>query len=88
MEKEKAEVLEKQVLPLLIEGLDLMDSKKYREAYARINDAVVLLAADVIGEVDIVDITAQVLRGLEQAEKKGEVNKKWPINAGNHFSNI
>jgi len=69
MEKEKAEVLEKQVLPLLIEGLDLMDSKKYREAYARINDAVVLLAADVIGEVDIVDITAQVLRGLEQAEK-------------------
>ena len=69
MEKEKAEVLEKQVLPLLIEGLDLMDSKKYREAYARINDAVVLLAADVIGEVDIVDITAQVLRGLKQAEK-------------------
>jgi len=73
MEKEKAEVLEKQVLPLLIEGLDLMDSKKYREAYARINDAVVLLAADVIGEVDIVDITAQVLRGLEQAENgRGE----------------
>jgi len=70
MEKEKAEVLEKQVLPLLIEGLDLMDSKKYREAYARINDAVVLLAADVIGEVDIVDITAQVLRGQEQAEKR------------------
>jgi len=70
MEKEKAEVLEKQVLPLLIEGLDLMDSKKYREAYARINDAVVLLAADVIGEVDIVDITAQVLRRLEQAEKE------------------
>jgi len=69
MEREKAEVLEKQVLPLLIEGLDLMDSKKYREAYARINDAVVLLAADVIGEVDIVDITAQVLRRLEQAEK-------------------
>jgi len=68
MEKEKAEVLEKQVLPLLIEGLDLI-SKKYREAYARINDAVVLLAADVIGEVDIVDITAQVLRGLKQAEK-------------------
>ena len=70
MEKKKVEVLEKQVLPLLIEGLDLMDSKKYREAYARINDAVVLLAADVIGEVDIVDITAQVLRGLEQAEKE------------------
>jgi len=66
---EKTEILEKNVLPLLIEGLDLMDSKKYREAYARINDAVVLLAADVIGEVDIVDITAQVLRGLEQAEK-------------------
>jgi len=69
MERKKAEVLEKQVLPLLIEGLDLLDSKKYREAYARINDAVVLLAADVIGEVDIVDITAQVLRGLKQAEK-------------------
>jgi len=50
-----------------------MDSKKYREAYARINDAVVLLAADVIGEVDIVDITSQVLRSLEQAEKgRGE----------------
>jgi len=69
MMNEKTEILEKNVLPLLIEGLDLMDSKKYREAYARINDAVVLLAADVIGEVDIVDITAQVLRGLEQAEK-------------------
>jgi len=67
-EKEK-EILENEILPLLIEGLDLMDSKKYREAYARINDAVVLLAADVIGEVDIVDITAQVLRGLKQAEK-------------------
>ena len=67
---EKTEILEKNVLPLLIEGLDLMDSKKYREAYARINDAVVLLAADVIGEVDIVDITAQVLRRLEQAEKE------------------
>jgi len=74
MDKKKVEILEKQVLPLLIEGLDLMDNKKYREAYARINDAVVLLAADVIREVDIVDITAQVLRGLEQAEKK-EVNK-------------
>ena len=70
MEKEKAEVLEKQVLPLLIEGLDLMDSKKYREAYARINDAVVLLAADVIGEVDIVDITAQVLKSVKKEDEK------------------
>ena len=74
MNEKKAEILEKKVLPSLIEGLDLMDRKKYREAYARINDAVVLLAADVIGEVDIVDITAQVLRGLEQVEK-GEANK-------------
>ena len=70
MEKEKAEVLEKQVLPLLIEGLDLMDSKKYREAYARINDAVVLLAADVIEEVDIVDITAQVLRSMKKEDEE------------------
>jgi len=31
MEKKKAEVLEKQVLPLLIEGLDLMDSKNTRK---------------------------------------------------------
>ena len=69
MEEKEKEILENEILPLLIEGLDLMDSKKYREAYARINDAVVLLAADVIGEVDIVDITAQVLRGLKQAEK-------------------
>jgi len=30
MDKEKVEVLEKQVLPLLIEGLDLMDNKKYQ----------------------------------------------------------
>ena len=74
MNRRKAEILEKKVLPLLIESLDLMNREKYREAYARINDAVVLLAADVIGEVDIVDITAQVLRRLEQAEK-GEVNK-------------
>ena len=70
MEKEKAEVLEKQVLPLLIEGLDLMDSKKYREAYARINDAVVLLAADVMEEVDIVDITAQVLRSMKKEDEE------------------
>jgi len=69
MNRRKAEILEKKVLPLLIEGLDLMDREKYREAYARINDAVVLLSTDVIEEVDIVDITAQVLRGLEQAEK-------------------
>jgi len=59
MEKKKAEVLEKQVLPLLIEGLDLMDSKKYREAYARINDAVVIIAADLIPETNIEDITEE-----------------------------
>ena len=70
MERKKAEVLEKQVLPLLIEGLDLLDSRKYREAYARINDAVVLLAADVIEEVDIVDITAQVLRSMKKEDEE------------------
>ena len=70
MEKEKAEVLEKQVLPLLIEGLDLLDSRKYREAYARINDAVILLAADVMEEVDIVDITAQVLRSMKKEDEE------------------
>ena len=70
MERKKAEVLEKQVLPLLIEGLDLLDSRKYREAYARINDAVVLLAADVIEEVDIVDITAQVLKSIKKRDEK------------------
>ena len=66
MEKEKAEVLEKQVLPLLIEGLDLMDSKKYREAYARINDAVVLIAADLIPETNIEDITEQILKNMKK----------------------
>jgi len=62
MEKEKAEVLEKQVLPLLIEGLDLMDREKYREAHARINDAVVIIAADLIPETNIEDITEQILK--------------------------
>jgi len=62
MEKEKAEVLEKQVLPLLIEGLNLMDEKKYREAYARINDAVVIIGADLVPETNIEDITEQVLK--------------------------
>jgi len=65
MDKEKVEVLEKQVLPLLIEGLDLMDNKKYREAYARINDAVVLMAADLIPETNIEDITERVLRNIK-----------------------
>jgi len=65
MEKEKAEVLEKQVLPLLIEGLDLMDEEKYNEAYARINDAVVLIAADLIPETNIEVITERVLRNIK-----------------------
>jgi len=70
MEKEKAEVLEKQVLPLLIEGLDLMDSKKYREAYARINDAVVLIAADLIPETNIEDITEQILKNMKKINRR------------------
>jgi len=53
------------VLPLLIESLDLMDSKKYREAYARINDAVVLITADLISETNIKDITEHVLRNIK-----------------------
>jgi len=57
MNEKKAEILEKKVLPLLIEGLDLMDSKKYREAYARINDAVVIIEADLIPKTNIEDIT-------------------------------
>jgi len=65
MEKKKAEVLEKQVLPLLIEGLDLMNEKKYNEAYARINDAVVLIAADLIPETNIEDITEQILKNMK-----------------------
>jgi len=52
----------KQVLPLLIEGLNLMDEKKYREAYARINDAVVIIGADLVPETNIEDITEQVLK--------------------------
>ena len=70
MNRRKAEILEKKVLPLLIEGLDLMDREKYREAYARINNAVVLLATDVIEEVDIVDITAQVLRSMKKEDEE------------------
>jgi len=65
MNEKKAEILEKQVLPLLIEGLDLMDRKKYNEAYARINDAVVIIAADLIPEINIKDITEQVLRDIK-----------------------
>jgi len=66
MERKKAEVLEKQVLPLLIEGLDLMDSKKYREAYTRINDAVVIIAADLIPETNIEDITEEILKNMKK----------------------
>ena len=65
MNRREAEILEKKVLPLLIEGLDLMDSKKYREAYARINDAVVIMAADLIPETNIEDITERVLRNIK-----------------------
>ena len=50
------------MLPLLIEGLNLMDEKKYREAYARINDAVVIIGADLVPETNIEDITEQVLK--------------------------
>jgi len=43
MEKEKTEVLEKPVLPLLIEGLRHHGQQEIPgEAYARINDAVIL----------------------------------------------
>jgi len=65
MNRRKAEILEKKVLPLLIEGLDLMDSKKYREAYARINDAVVIIAADLIPETNIEDITEEILKNMK-----------------------
>jgi len=65
MEKEKAEVLEKQVLPLLIAGLDLIDEGKYNKAYARINDAAVLIAADLIPEINIEDITEQILKNMK-----------------------
>ena len=65
--------MEKKVLPLLIEGLELMDREKYREAHARINNAVVLLATVVIEEVDIVDTTAQVLKRTGGSRKgRGE----------------
>jgi len=63
-EKER-EILENEILPLLIEGLDLMDEEKYNEAYARINDAVVLIAADLIPETNIEDITERVLRNIK-----------------------
>jgi len=65
MNRSKAEILEKKVLPLLIEGLDRMDSKKYREAYARINDAVVIIAADLIPETNIEDITEEILKNMK-----------------------
>ena len=66
MNRSKAEILEKKVLPLLIEGLDRMDSKKYREAHARINDAVVIIAADLIPETNIEDITEEILKIMKK----------------------
>jgi len=66
MNRSKAEILEKKVLPLLIEGLDRMDSKKYREAHARINDAVVIIAADLIPETNIEDITEEILKNMKK----------------------
>ena len=65
MEEREREILENEILPLLIEGLDLMDEEKYNEAYARINDAVVLIAADLIPETNIEDITERVLRNIK-----------------------
>ena len=65
MEEREKEILENEILPLLIEGLDLMDENKYNEAYARINDAVVLIAADLIPETNIEDITERVLRNIK-----------------------
>ena len=65
MEEKEKEILENEILPLLIEGLDLMDENKYNEAYARINDAVVLIAADLISETNIEDITERVLRNIK-----------------------
>ena len=65
MEEREREILEYEILPLLIEGLDLMDEEKYNEAYARINDAVVLIAADLIPETNIEDITERVLRNIK-----------------------
>ena len=65
MKEKEREILENEILPLLIEGLDLMDEEKYNEAYARINDAVVLIAADLIPETNIEDITERVLRNIK-----------------------
>jgi len=65
VEEREREILENEILPLLIEGLDLMDEEKYNEAYARINDAVVLIAADLIPETNIEDITERVLRNIK-----------------------
>ena len=65
MGEQEREILENKILPLLIEGLDLMDEEKYNEAYARINDAVVLIAADLIPETNIEDITERVLRNIK-----------------------
>jgi len=65
VEERKREILENEILPLLIEGLDLMDEEKYNEAYARINDAVVLIVADLIPETNIEDITERVLRNIK-----------------------
>jgi len=42
-----------------------MDSKKYREARARINDAVVIIAADLIPETNIEDITEEILKNMK-----------------------
>jgi len=39
--------------------------KKYNEAYARINDAVVLITADLIPETNIENITEHILRNIE-----------------------
>jgi len=68
--RRKAEILEKKVLPLLIEGLDLIDNKKYKEAYARINDAVVIISADLIPETNIEDITGGNLEGYEKINRR------------------
>jgi len=65
VEEREKEILKNEILPLLIEGLDLMDENKYNEAYARINDAVVLIAADLIPETNIEDITERVLRNIK-----------------------
>ena len=43
-----------------------MGEEKYNEAYAGINDAVVLIAADLIPETNIEDITEHVLRNIKK----------------------